>query len=102
MSSLKPPTAEFGSSATDTTSQPDLSPIAPLSESEPVISHHPMTTKLQDGTRRPKTFPNYKLYFSTKHPLMALHSHVPSSDLPSTPTRFSQAVRSPHWRCCEF
>ncbi len=44
MSSLKPPTAEFGSSATDTTSQPDLSPIAPLSESEPVISNHPMTT----------------------------------------------------------
>jgi hypothetical protein len=60
MSSLEPPTAEFSSSATGTTSQLDLSPIAPLSESEPVTSHHLMTTRLQDGIRRPKTFPNYK------------------------------------------
>jgi hypothetical protein len=44
MSSLEPPTAEFGSFADGTKSQPDLSPIAPLSESEPVISNHPMTT----------------------------------------------------------
>ena len=52
-------------------------------------SHHPMTTRLHDGTRRPKSFPNYKLFLSTKHPLMAFHSHVNLKHLPPAPTRFS-------------
>jgi len=83
-----------------------LQPIVPSPLSnEPVplfssttLSTHPMTTRSQDGTRRPKTFSNYKLFSSTKHPLMVLHSHLSSNLLPPTPSWFSQAVTSPHWR----
>jgi hypothetical protein len=56
-----------------------------------------MTTRLKDGTRRPKSFSNYKLYSSTKHPLLALHTTANLADLPPTPTKFSQAIKSPHW-----
>ena len=62
------------------------------------IPHHHMTTRLQAGTQKPKPFPNYKLYFSTKHPLMALHSKFTTSELPLTPTKYSQAAQFPHWQ----
>jgi hypothetical protein len=83
------------SSSTSHSSQPaaenaDATPAAPLPT-------HPMTTRLRDGTRRSKPFPNYKLYSSTKHPLLALHTSATSADLPPTPTRFSQAAKSHHW-----
>ena len=41
-----------------------------------LILHHHMTTRLQAGTWKPKPFPHFKLYFSTKHSLMILHSKV--------------------------
>jgi hypothetical protein len=77
---------------------PATAPISSPIQAHVPVSHHPMTTRFQDGTRIPKSFPNYKLFFSTKHPLMALHSHVTLSNLPPTPTRFSQAIKSPHWQ----
>jgi hypothetical protein len=58
---------------------------------------HPLTTKLRDGTRRPKPFTNYKLYYSTKHPLLALHTTSTFTNLPHSPIRFSQAAKSPQW-----
>ena len=70
----------------------------PLTPTPTYILHHPMTTRVQDGTRKPKPFPNYKLYFSTKHPLMALHSQSPSYDLSLTPTKYSEAAQSSHWQ----
>ena len=62
----------------------------PLTATEPAsLPNHPMITRLRDGTSRPKPFPNYKLYFFTKHPLLALHTTTIIADLPSAPTRFS-------------
>jgi hypothetical protein len=55
---------------------------------------HPMITRSRDGTCCPKSFADFKLYYSTKHPFIALHS----TTLPSTPTRVSQALKSPQWR----
>jgi hypothetical protein len=81
--------------------EPLPAPISSAPESPPSLTplpHHSMTTRLQDGTRKPKTFPNYKLYFSIKHSLMAFHSNLSPSALPPTPTRFSQAVSFPHWQ----
>ena len=94
------PSSSTSSIATPSPSpEPLLAPISSAPESTPSLTplpHHSMTTRLQDGTRKPKTFPNYKLYFSTKYPLMALHSNLSPSALPPTPTRFSQAMSSPH------
>ena len=72
---------------------PSSSPI----QAPTPIFHHPMM-RLQDGTRISKTFTNHKLFSFTKHPLMALNSHVTLSNLPHTLTRFSQAVKSPYWQ----
>jgi hypothetical protein len=55
-----------------------------------------MTTRSNDGIIQPKQFFGFKIYSSTRHPLMALHSTTPQP-LPSTPSEFSQAIKSPHW-----
>jgi hypothetical protein len=72
-------------------------PTQDLSE-PPTLPIHPMTTRLKDGTRKSKPFPNYKLYFSSRHPLLALHTKASLANLPPTPTCFSQAAKSPHWQ----
>jgi len=60
------------------------------------LPSHPMTTRSKDGITQPKHFSGFKLYSSTKHPLMALHS-ITTQPLPTPPSRFSQALKSPHW-----
>lgn len=52
-----------------------------------------MITRSQTNSLKPKQFPDYKLFFSTKHPLTALSSVV----LPSEPRTYKQAVGNPNW-----
>lgn len=52
-----------------------------------------MTTRSRDGTRCPKSFPDFKLYYFTKHPFVALHS----TTLPPNHTHVSQALKSSQW-----
>lgn len=64
-----------------------------------VFSTHPMTTNSQDGSRRPKSFPDYKLFSSAKHPVMVLNYVVSYSiELSLTPLQYSQAMKSSEWR----
>ena len=76
--SSSPPTAT-------STSHP--SEFIPLPSSA-TLSNHPVVIRSNDGTRRIETFSYYKLFSSIKHPLMALYSHITSTNLPSTPSRF--------------
>jgi hypothetical protein len=55
-----------------------------------------MTTRSKDGISQPKQFSGFKLYSSTKHTLLALHS-LTTQSLPTPSSRFSQAIKSPHW-----
>jgi hypothetical protein len=87
----------------NSSSSPFVSPTVddvstPPTSEPPVVPTHPMITKLRDGTRMSKPFPNYKLYYSTRHPLLALHTQASLADLPPTPSRFSQAAKSPNWQ----
>jgi hypothetical protein len=102
-SSLSTPSPTFDSNPLANHSIPtnlhtDTESIGSPAPAPTSIPHHHMTTRLQAGTQKPKSFPNYKLYFSTKHPLMALHSKLTNSELPPTPTKYSQAVQFPHWQ----
>ncbi|XP_035547341.1 glutathione reductase, cytosolic-like [Juglans regia] len=53
------------------------------------IPTHPMITRSIDGSRKVKTFSDYKVYTATKHPLMALHTRSSNITLPPTPHLFS-------------
>jgi hypothetical protein len=83
-------------SSTRTENLQDSSPSS-TNPNPPTSQHpnpsHPMITRSRDGTSCPKSFPDFKLYYSTKHPFIALHS----TTLPPTPTRVSQALQSPQW-----
>jgi hypothetical protein len=94
---LDPASTAYISSLQPIVSSPVSSETEPL---PPSTNHstHPMITRSQDGTRQPKTFSPYKLFSFTKHHFMALHSHLSFTTLPLTPSRFSQAVTSPHWQ----
>ena len=52
-----------------------------------------MITRSQTNSSKPKHFPDYHLYYSTKHPLKALSSIT----LPLEPKTFNQAVSNPCW-----
>jgi hypothetical protein len=67
------------------------SPIPPISSPLP---QNRMVTRTQTGSLKPKAFPDFKLFYSSKHPLRALHSVV----LPPEPTCYSQAITSTEWR----
>jgi hypothetical protein len=53
-----------------------------------------MLTRAQTSTFKPKEFPNFKLFYSSKHSLKALHIIT----LPPEPTCYSQAITSVEWR----
>jgi transposase InsO family protein len=85
---------------------PTAAPLALLPSSQlqmppqPNPSHtqqHPassrMITRSQTNSSKPKHFPDYHLYYSTKHPLKALSSIT----LPLEPKTFNQAVGNPCW-----
>ena len=51
-------------------------------------------TRSKTGHNKPKQFPDYKVYYSTRHPV-----HVFSSILnEQKPTCFTRAVSHPEWR----
>jgi hypothetical protein len=65
----------------------------PPTSSELIISH-PMVTRSKVGIQCPKTFPDYHVYYSTKHPLYALHT----TTIPTEPSSFTQAMKFAEWR----
>jgi hypothetical protein len=52
-----------------------------------------MLTRAQTNSLRPKLFHDYKLYSSTKYPLLALTTIA----LPAEPCTYHQAVKKPCW-----
>ncbi|KAJ0112602.1 hypothetical protein Patl1_01271 [Pistacia atlantica] len=84
--------------APTSSSSPDISPSPPHSLPAPIIPlasqrSHPMTTRSQTGHLKPSTFPEYKTFYSTKHPLKALTSIT----MPIEPRSYKQASLSPEW-----
>jgi hypothetical protein len=53
-----------------------------------------MQTRSRTGSLRPKSFPDFQLYYSTRHPLRAFNAVI----LPPEPTCYTQAVSDPNWR----
>jgi hypothetical protein len=74
-----------GSLSTAATPSLDVSP--------PMAPQHPIQTRCQTGSLNPKSFPNYQLFYSTKHPIRALHLVLTVFE----PTCFIQASKSPEW-----
>jgi hypothetical protein len=54
----------------------------------------PIKTRSKTGHSRPKSFPDYKLFYNTRHPLQAFSTIL---DIPE-PTSYTQAVSDPQWR----
>jgi hypothetical protein len=74
---------------------PDVPPATTTFQPAEPIPSHPMTIRSKAGITQPKKFSGFKLYSSTKHPLLALPSTT-MQPLPTPPSRFSQALKSPH------
>jgi hypothetical protein len=53
-----------------------------------------IVTHSQTNSLKPKKFPNFQLYYSTKHPFQALSSIV----LPLEPRTYNQAVGNQNWK----
>lgn len=66
------------------------------SSNNPIIQ--PTFTQIQTcsktGHSQPKSFPNYKLFYNTRHPLQAFFTVL---DTPE-PTSYTQTVSDPQWR----
>jgi len=71
-------------SLTDPGSSPAMSPILPRQ----------MVTRSQIGSLKPKEFPGFKTFYSTRHPLRVLSSIV----IESEPTCFTKAISNPYWK----
>ena len=56
-------------------------------------SHH-MTTRSQTDSFKPKTFPDYKLFTSTKHPFYLFHTILHETE----PNCYSKAGFDARWR----
>ena len=56
-------------------------------------SHH-LTTRSQTGSLKPKTFPDYKLFTSTKHPFHLFHTILREIE----PSCYSKAPSDARWR----
>ena len=68
-------------SLTDPSSSPTMSPVLPRQ----------MVTRSKTGSLKPKEFPGFKTFYSTRHPLRVLSSTVIESD-------FTKAVSNRHWK----
>lgn len=44
--------------------------ISPAPQPNPPPLHHPMVTRASADTSKPKSFPEYQLYYSTKYPII--------------------------------
>ena len=70
-------------------------PEPPIPHSQPILQpSHSMVTRSKTNSLKLKTFPDYKIYYSTKHPLCALYSQA----IPIEPSSFSQAVKFTEWQ----
>jgi transposase InsO family protein len=63
-----------------------------ISSSTVPLTHR--VTRSQTGSLKPKSFPDFKLYNATKHPLKLFLA----TTLPPEPTTYNQAASNPHWR----
>ena len=71
-------------SLTDHVSSPTMSSVLPRQ----------MVTRSHTGSLKPKEFPGFKTFYSTRHPLRVLSSIV----IKSEPTCFTKAVSNPRWK----
>jgi hypothetical protein len=103
------------SDSTPTANSDDLVPLSPLApplhdiESADFASASPLApsphistltvppphrvTRSQTDSLKPKSFPDFKLYTATKHPLQSLLA----TTLPREPTSYKQAASNPKW-----
>jgi hypothetical protein len=65
---------------------------APLMARPP--TSHPMTTRSQTGSLKPKQFHGFKLYHSTKHPLQSFHTILSEKE----PNNFTKAAANSRWQ----
>jgi hypothetical protein len=65
--------------------------ISPSHLSPPLLNR--MITRSQTGHLKPKEFPGFKLYYTSKHPLLAFEAVT----LPSEPSTYKQAATKPEW-----
>jgi hypothetical protein len=64
-----------------------------VADSSPPPAFTRMVTRSQTGHLKPKQFPRFKMFHSTRHPLLCLHTiHL----LP-TPSTYTQAADHPEW-----
>jgi hypothetical protein len=75
------------------TVEPPLPPTASSMPDSPPPSHS-MVTRARSGNLKPKSFFDYTVFYSTKHPLRALSTVVQSVELNS----YNQVVSKPEWR----
>ena len=71
---------------------------APTSETLPIIqpplASHPMSTRSRTGSLHPKQFPEFHLYYTSKHP----PSIPPSSLNVQEPSSYTKAAIDPRWQ----
>jgi transposase InsO family protein len=97
--SLPTPMSESGfsdlvSTAPVSSLQVETLPTTQNQASSSLQEPHQMITRSKTGSLKPKNFGDYKVFYSTKHPLLALYSSLTVAE----PSCFSDAVKSPSWR----
>jgi transposase InsO family protein len=108
---LEPPAASFPA-PTSASPPPPLSPIQPVSPlasppaslpsspplpltvSHPLPPPHPMLTRSRIGSHRPKQFPDFHLYYTSKHPPSPLSTPFHLKE----PTSFTKAATDSRWQ----
>jgi hypothetical protein len=68
----------------------------PISDSSSHSSHphHSMVTRSQTGSLKPKPFPDFQLFYTSKHPPIALHTSLSLVE----PTCYTKAATDSCWR----
>jgi hypothetical protein len=69
------------------------SDIAPTPDDNP-LPNHSMVTQSRTGSLKPKTFADYQLFYSTKHPPTTFLTTVSTTE----PTCYSKAISDPRWK----
>lgn len=67
----------------------------PIDSTSQPNSAHLVVTRSQTRNSKPKSFPDFKVFYSTKHPLQVLSSVLTDSE--TEPSSYSQATSSPQW-----
>jgi hypothetical protein len=90
---IEPNSEPLSVAPSPTISELPHSTTAPASEPTTVPSHS-MVTPSHTGSLKPKSFTNFQLFYSTKHPPTAF---LTTFSLPE-PTCFSKAIIDPRWK----